>query len=55
VTDKLDRVREYVERMAPIVRAAIYEGPDKQNYNNGYDFAKFEAQQDLLEILNEQE
>lgn len=52
-SEKLAQVREYVEGMTPVVRAAILRSPDQMIRDRGYDEAMGRAQQELLRILDE--
>lgn len=51
-TDKLAKVREYVERMSPIIRPAVLYAPLEMAEHRGYDQAMYDAQQKLLKILD---
>ena len=56
VTDqeKLDKVREYVDRMFPVVRIAILRTtPEEQPIDQGFDAASRAHQKALLRILND--
>ncbi len=50
--DRLKALEKYIKAMAPIYRPAILLPPDKANYNKGYDQAMWDAQQEMLKILD---
>lgn len=51
-SEKINEIYKYVTQMSPIFRPAVLLDPETMAYNNGYDAAMYNAQQDLLEILN---
>lgn len=51
--EKLDAVREYVQEMAPVVWISLMESPEREGYKSGFAEAMWEAQQDLLKILDD--
>jgi len=53
VTDKLDKVRTYVNQMSPVYRPALLRTPEDQIRHRGYDEAMKQAQRDLRLILDE--
>ena len=50
--EKLDALRAYVQEMAPVVFAAVLESPEREGYKRGFGEAMWEAQSDLLAILD---
>lgn len=51
----IEKLREYVRNMSPIVRIAVVQDFMLDAYNRGYDDAVYLAQQDLLDILYEED
>lgn len=50
-TEKLTKIRKYVERMSPVYRIALHYPADVQAFHNGYDAGMADAQKELLALL----
>lgn len=46
-------IRRYADRMALVVFAAIFEGPEREGFKKGYGEAMLSVQRKLLEILDD--